>query len=61
MQERYDVDKEGMKGWAMVAQYFNPSTQRGRGLCEFEASLVYRVNSRKPEIYRETLSPKTKK
>lgn len=31
MQEIYDADKEGMKGWAMVAHSFNPSTQGGRG------------------------------
>jgi hypothetical protein len=33
---------------------------RGRWISEFEASLVYRVPGQ-PGLYRETLSPKTKK
>ena len=38
MQERYDADKEGMKGWVMVAHAFNPSTQGGRGRQVSESS-----------------------
>jgi hypothetical protein len=33
---------------------------RGRRISEFEASLVYRVSFRTAELYRETLSQKTK-
>jgi gamma-glutamyl-gamma-aminobutyrate hydrolase PuuD len=32
------------------------SEGRGRQISEFEASLVYRVSSRHPGLYRETLS-----
>ena len=38
---------------------FNPSTgeaEAGGSLCESEASLIYRVNSGQPGLYRETLS-----
>jgi hypothetical protein len=34
---------------------------RGRGISEFEDSLVYRVSSRRPGLYRETLSRKRTK
>jgi hypothetical protein len=34
---------------------------RGRPISEFMASLVYRVSSGQPGLYRETLSWKTKK
>jgi hypothetical protein len=30
--------------------------QKQEDLCEFKASLVYRVNSEKPGLHRETLS-----
>jgi hypothetical protein len=30
----------------MLAHTFNPSTGRGRWICEFKASLVYKVSSR---------------
>jgi hypothetical protein len=34
---------------------------RGRQISEFEASLVYKVSSGQPGLYREILSRKTKK
>jgi hypothetical protein len=34
---------------------------RVRWISEFKVSLVYRVSSRKPGLYRETLSGKTTK
>jgi hypothetical protein len=34
---------------------------RSRQISEFEASLVYKVSSRKPGLHRETLSRKKKK
>jgi hypothetical protein len=48
---------------AVVAHAFNPSTWEGRGrqISEFETRLVYRVSSRQPGLYRETLSRKKKK
>ena len=50
-------------GWVVVALACNPSTLRGRGwgISEFEASLVYRVNSRRARaIERNPVSKKTK-
>ena len=42
----------------MVAMPLTPALRRQRqmGLYEFECSLVYRSSSRKPRLYRETLS-----
>jgi hypothetical protein len=37
---------------------YNPS--RGRQIFAFQASLVYRMSSGQPELYKETMSPKTK-
>jgi hypothetical protein len=34
---------------------------RGRHISEFEATLVYIVSSRKPELYSETLSLKKRR
>ena len=46
----------------MVAHALNPSTGRGRRISEFEASLVYRVNSRTATaIQRNPVSEKKKK
>jgi hypothetical protein len=42
----------------VIVHAFNPSTQEAEDLCEFEASLVYIVSSRKPGIGRENLSQK---
>ena len=45
----------------VVAQAFNPSTQEAEaGRFEFKVSLVYKAPGQ-PELYRETLSQKTKK
>jgi hypothetical protein len=45
----------------MYLNAFNPSTQEAEaGGFEFKASLVYRVSSRQPGLYRETMSLKTK-
>jgi hypothetical protein len=42
----------------VVAHAFNPALgrQRQADLCEFEASLIYRVSSRTPRTNRENLS-----
>ena len=47
----------------MVAHAFNPSTwERGRRICEFEASLVYKVSSRTARaIQRNPVSKNQKK
>ena len=48
-----------VRGRAVVAHTFNPSTWEGEqaDLCEFKASLVYKVPG---QLYRETLFQKTK-
>ena len=46
----------------VAVHVFNLNTQKAEagGSLEFEASLVYRESSRKPDLQRETLSQKTK-
>lgn len=40
----------------MMAHTFNPSTRdRGRGIFEFQAYLIYRVNARQVGLDRKTL------
>jgi hypothetical protein len=56
--------KKERQGRAVVAHTFNPSTWGGRGrwISEFEASLVYKVSSRKAKgLHRETLSQRGRK
>jgi hypothetical protein len=51
---RYKVDDS----WVWWRTPLMPALGRGRGISKFKASLVYKVNSGPPGLYRETLSRK---